>query len=83
MIEVQINSILIVITCLIAIHNFIFLHKHRDEKNRLINEDFELYPLVEPEFYEKTIARQTVENNQEIQEINLDIKEIKKKLGID
>lgn len=77
-----INLVLIVIICIIAMSNFWFLHKHRDDKSKLKNEATDLYPLVDPEFYKKTLTRQTVENNQEIQEINVELEEIKKKLGI-
>jgi glycerol-3-phosphate O-acyltransferase len=78
-----INFVLIVVICVIAISNFVFLHKHRDDKSKLINEISDIYPLVKPKFYTKTLARQTVENNQEIQEINERLEAIEKKLGIE
>lgn len=77
-----INFILIVIICIIAIHNFCFLHRHRDDKSRLMKEIEDMYPLVNEEFYTKTLTRQTVENNQEIQEINERLRVIEEKLGI-
>lgn len=77
-----INFVLIVVICIIAVSNFCFLHKHRNDKNKLKNEDYAMYPLVEPEFYTKTLTRQTVENNQEIQEINERLRVIEEKLGI-
>lgn len=78
-----INFVLILLICMIAISNFVFLHKHRDDKSKLINEISDTYPLVKPKFYTKTLARQTVENNQEIQEINERLEAIEKKLGIE
>ena len=77
-----INFVLILLICMIAISNFVFLHRHRDDKSKLINEISDTYPLVKPKFYTKTLARQTVENNQEIQEINERLEAIEKKLGI-
>jgi hypothetical protein len=54
-----------------------------------MNEIEDTYPLVAEEFYTKTLTRQTVENNQEIQEQNekMDLfekrlKVIEEKLGI-
>ena len=77
-----INFVLIVIICIIAIPNFYFLHRHRDDKSKLMNEIEDTYPLVAEEFYTKTLTRQTVENNQEIQEINERLRVIEEKLGI-
>ena len=77
-----INFVLIVVICVIAIHNFYFLHRHRDDKSKLMNEIEDVYPLVDKKFYTKTLARQTVENNQEIQEINERLEVIEKKLKL-
>ena len=55
----------------------------------MINEISDTYPLVKPKFYTKTLARQTVENNQELREhdgkfeiIENRLEAIEKKLGI-
>ena len=84
-----INFVLILLICMIAISNFVFLHKHRYDKSKLINEISDTYPLVKPKFYTKTLARQTVENNQELREhdgkfeiIESRLEAIEKKLGI-
>lgn len=77
-----INFILVVVIFIIAMSNFCFLHRHRDDKSRLMNEIEDMYPLVDKEFYTKTLTRQTVENNQEIQEINERLRVIEEKLGI-
>lgn len=64
------NLLLIIVISSIVIHNFLFLNKHRNDKNRLKNENPCAYPLVKPEFYNQPLAQQTVENNQEIHDIN-------------
>ena len=63
------NLLLIVIISAIVIHNFSYLAKHRNDKNKLLCEISYLYPLVKPEFYKKPISQQIVENNQEIHEL--------------
>lgn len=64
------NLLLIVTISIVAIHNFSYLNRHRNDKNKLKNQVSDLYPLVDPDFYNQPLAQQTVENNQEIQEIN-------------
>ena len=77
-----INFILVVVIFIIAMSNFCVLHRHRNDKSKLMNEIEDMYPLVDKEFYTKTLTRQTVENNQEIQEINERLRVIEEKLGI-
>lgn len=74
------NLLLIVIISAIVIHNFSYLAKHRNDKNKLLCEISYLYPLVKPEFYKKPISQQIVENNQEIHEINKKLKLMEKEL---
>lgn len=74
------NLLLIVIISAIVIHNFSYLSKHRNDKNKLLYEISYLYPLVKPEFYKKPISQQIVENNQEIHEINKRLKLMEKEL---
>lgn len=74
------NLLLIITISVIAIHNFSFLNRHRNDKNKLRNEISYLYPQVRPEFYNQPIAQQIVENNQEIHEINKRLDAIEKEL---
>lgn len=76
------NLLLIITISIVAIHNFRYLNKHRCDKSKLYDEVSNVYPLVKPEFYTKSISRQTVENNHEIHEINKRLEVIEKKLGI-
>ena len=55
------NLLLIIVISSIVIHNFLFLNKHRNDKNRLKNENPCAYPLVKPEFYNQPLAQQTYE----------------------
>ena len=74
------NLLLIITISIIAIHNFSFLNKHRNDKNKLKNEIYYLYPNVKTEFYEQPISQQIVENNQEIHEINKRLEKIEKEI---
>jgi hypothetical protein len=65
-----INLIIVIAIGIIAIHNFTHLKQFRSEKCKLRNDLPILYPLVKPDFVYKPIARQTVENNHEIHELN-------------
>lgn len=76
-----INFIFVAAIGSIAICNFIRLKKHRKDKENLVNEISELYPLVKPEFYTKPIMQQTVENNHEIHELNKRLDELEARLG--
>lgn len=62
------NLLLIITVSAVVLHNFYHLSKHRDTKSKLIAS--EMYPLVEPDFYNQPLIQQTVENNHEIHEIN-------------
>lgn len=72
------NLLLILTISIVAVHNFISLHKHRNTKSKL--QASELYPLVAPEFYNQPLIQQTVENNHEIHEINKWQIEIEKRI---
>ena len=74
------NLLLIITISIVAIHNFVYLNKHRKNKSKLIDEVPDIYPLVKPEFYNKPLAQQTVENNHEIHEINKKLETIEKRL---
>ena len=65
-----INLITVLAIGYIAIHNFTHLKQFRSEKCKLVKDIPILYPLVKHDFYKKPIARQIVENNQEIHDIN-------------
>ena len=74
------NLLLIITISAVAIHNFAFLNKHRNDKSKLKNEISYLYPNVKSEFYDQPIAQQIVENNQEIHEINKKLEKLTKEL---
>ena len=71
-----INLIIVIAIGIIAIHNFTHLKQHRNERQKLIKDISVLYPLVKEEFLTKSLARQIVENNQEIHEINKKLEKI-------
>ena len=75
------NLLLIITISIIAIHNFSFLNRHRNDKNRLRNEISFQYPLVKQEFYNQPISQQIVENNQEIHEINKRLEKYDARIG--
>lgn len=72
------NLLLILTISMVVGHNFYHLRKHRDTKSKL--KASEMYPLVEPEFYNQPLIQQTVENNHEIHEINKEIEALKKRV---
>lgn len=83
------NLLLIITISIFALHSFYYLKKHREHKNKMVNEMSSLYPLVKPEFYNQPLAQQTIENNHEIHELNEKyakmnaiLEEIKKELKI-
>ena len=74
------NLLLIIVISILAVHSFVHLHRHRNDKNRIIKEIDDLYPLVTPDFYNQPLSQQTIENNHEIHEINIRLEKIEKRL---
>ena len=65
-----INLIIVIAIGYIAIHNFMYLKRHRNMRAKILKEFSVLYPLVKREFYNLPLAQQVIENNHEIHEIN-------------
>jgi hypothetical protein len=74
-----INLIIVIAIGFIAIHNFTHLNRFRNDKCKLLNDIPILYPLVKQSFYTKPLARQIVENNQEIHDLNKRLAELETK----
>jgi hypothetical protein len=71
-----INLIIVIAIGIIAIHNFTHLKRFRNDKCKLLRDIPILYPLVKREFYHKPIARQIIENNQEIHDLNKRVEQL-------
>lgn len=62
--------LLIVAVFLFLLHNFGGLKLFVDKDRHIADKFFDKFPLVSPEFINKSSKEQNIENNQEIHEIN-------------
>lgn len=61
---------------LFLLHNFGGIKLFVDKDKYIANKFFDKFPLVAPNFLNKPLKEQTIENNQEIHEINKKIEQL-------
>lgn len=69
------------IALVIIVSILIFAHKHSQVFMHSIDKLVEQYPLVNPLFMQYNTKLQTIENNQEIHEINRKLEKMEKRLN--
>lgn len=85
--EININLLWLVLFCFMAI--VVFLVHSGFNVNLFVKKDehiadkfFDKFPLVSPDFYNKSAKEQNAENNQEIHEQNIMIKNILERIEV-
>ena len=83
---IELNLFWIVVLFVIAIFLFLIhsgfnvnLFVKKDEN--IANKFLDKFPLVLPDFMNKTAREQNIENNQEIHELNIELEELKKQIA--